>query len=86
MAAGVGLEEWETNLVNTEHYLFFTYWENVHFQHEYGLMPREQWLASRRAMQNYMKNNPDARAFWESVKFAMRDSFTSAVDEAIAED
>jgi len=86
MTAGAELEEWESDLVNTEHYLFFTYWENVHFQHEYGLMPQEQWLASRRSMQNYMKSNPDALQFWNSVKFAMRDSFAAAVDKAIAED
>ena len=86
MTAGAELSDWETNLINTEHYLFFTYWENVHFQHEYGLMPEEQWQASRRSMKGYMRNNPSARDLWESIRFAMRDSYVAAVDEAIAEE
>lgn len=85
MAAGAELAEWERNLVNTEHYLFFTYWENVHFQYEHGLMLQEQWDASRRAMKGYLRSNPDARDFWDSIKFVMRDSFVATVDDAITE-
>ena len=86
MTAGAELADWETNLINTEHYLFLTYWENVHFQHEHGLMPEEQWQASRRSMRNYMRSNPGAIDFWDSIKFAMRDSYVAAVDEVIAEE
>lgn len=77
------LSDWESGLVNTSHYLLLTYWENVHFQYEYGLMPHEQWQASQRAMGNYIRNTPGALNFWNSAKFAMRDSFVAAVDDAI---
>lgn len=86
LAAGEELTEWETSLVNTEHYLFFTYWENVHFQYVYGLMPEEQWQASRRSMKNYLRNKPGAAEYWQSIKFVMRDSYVDAVDEVISED
>lgn len=86
MTAGASLSEREANLISTEHYLFFTYWENVHFQHEYGLMPEEQWEASQRSMKNYLRTNPGALEFWNSIKFAMRESFAAAVDDAIADD
>lgn len=84
MASGEELDDWDTKLVNTVHYLFITYWENVHFQYEYGLMPEEQWQASQRALGNYLRNTPGALEFWESTKFAMRGSFVATVDEIVA--
>ena len=85
MDAGEALGDWESGLVNTAHYLFLTYWENIHFQFEYGLMPEEQWQASQRAMANYLRTTPGAMDFWNSAKLAMRVSFVNAVEEVIAD-
>jgi len=78
------INAWERSVINTGHYLFLTYWENVHFQYQSGLMPEEQWQASQRAMANYLRNTPGALEFWNTVKLGMRESFVAVVDAAVA--
>ena len=85
LSAGDDVTPWEQNLVNTGHYLFLTYWENIHFQHQSGMIADEQWRASQRAMARYLNNTPGAVEFWNATKPVMRDSFAETVDQALAE-
>lgn len=63
----------------------FAYWENNHFHYQMGLMPEEQWIASKNAMRTYLKNTPGALDWWETERTKVRKSFADAVDEVLQE-
>ena len=61
------------------------YWENNHFQYQLGLLPEEQWEASRNAIRNSARR-PRFRENWEIERTVVRKSFADAVDEILAEE
>ncbi len=61
------------------------YWENNHFQYQIGLLPEEQWEASK----NSIRGQANQQAFldtWESERFQLRRSFADEIDEILKEE
>ena len=74
-----------------ERYLYFnntpwlTYWENIHFQYEIGLLSEEQWLASRESIRTWTDWH-DSLDYWANSRSQWRESFAEAIDEIIEEE
>lgn len=75
----------ERRFLNGSHIPLFSYWENNHFQYQMGLMPEEQWNASRNAIRNYLQRSPGRLEWWATERPNVRKSFADAVDEILAE-
>ncbi len=61
------------------------YWENNHFQYQIGLLPEEQWEASKNSIRGQAKQ----QAFldtWEMERFQLRKSFAEEIDELLEEE
>lgn len=58
---------------------WMTYYENVYFQHELGLLSVEQWEASKRAIYN-RRNDPDVLDWWHLKRVDFTSSFAKEVD------
>ena len=82
--AGEPLSDAEKSLLTTNFLPMFSYWENNHFQYQMGLMPEEQWNASRNTIGNYIKR-PGFLEWWQRERLQVRKSFADAVDEIIEE-
>jgi hypothetical protein len=83
--AGEELTDWDQALLRGSWNPLMAYWENNHFQYQLGLMPEEQWIASRNAMRG-RANNPNFLEWWEVERSSWRRSFAQAVDEVIEEE
>ena len=74
-----------------ERYLYFqnnpwlTYWENIHFQYEIGLMAEEQWLATRESLASWTRWH-GTLDYWANHRSQWRKSFAEAVDEVFEEE
>jgi len=58
------------------------YWENNHFQYQVGLLPEEQWEASK----NSIRGQAHQQAFldtWERERFQLRKSFADEIDRIL---
>jgi hypothetical protein len=84
VTAGESLTDAEQGLLTTAFLPMFSYWENNHFQYQMGLMPEEQWNASRNAMRNYI-GRAGFLEWWQGERLRVRKSFADAVDEVIEE-
>ena len=82
--AGEPLTDVEKSLLTTHFLPMFSYWENNHFQYQMGLMPEEQWNASRNTIRNYIRR-PGFLEWWQRERLQVRKSFADAVDEVIEE-
>ena len=61
------------------------YWENNHFQYQIGLLPEEQWEASK----NSIRGQANRQAFldtWEQERFQLRRSFADEIDGLLEEE
>ena len=61
------------------------YWENNHFQYQIGLLPEEQWEASK----NSIRGQATQQAFldtWERERFQLRRSFADEIDVILKEE
>ena len=61
------------------------YWENNHFQYQIGLLPEEQWEASK----NSIRGQANRQAFldtWEMERFQLRKSFADEIDGLLEEE
>ncbi len=83
--AGESLTDTEQGLLHVSFLPLFSYWENNHFQYQMGLLPEEQWNASRNSMSNFIKR-PGFLEWWEGERIQVRKSFATAVDEIIAKE
>jgi hypothetical protein len=83
--SGEELTDWDQRLLRVSWNPIVGYWENNHFQYQLGLMPEEQWFASRNAMRGGA-NNPYFLEWWEDQRSSWRESFAQAVDEVIEEE
>jgi len=61
---------------------WLSYWENVHFQHEMGLLSEEQWLSSRNSLEDTVTLKPFQEG-WPLRRRAWRESFAQEVDKLI---
>ncbi len=80
--AGEPLNPDETYALMKRYAARIAYWENNHFQYQIGLLPVEQWEASK----NSIRGQADRQAFldtWESERFQLRKSFADEVDTII---
>jgi hypothetical protein len=62
------------------------YWENNHFQYQLGLMPEEQWEASRKAIGGMAKRDPRFLTVWNTERTVVRKSFADEVDLILREE
>jgi hypothetical protein len=62
------------------------YWENNHFQYQMGLMPAEQWQASRNAIARRAKGDPNFLVAWAQERPVVRQSFADAVDQILVDE
>ena len=60
------------------------YWENNHFQYQIGLLPQEQWEASKNSIRG-QANRPAFLDAWERERFQFRKSFADEVDGILEE-
>jgi hypothetical protein len=61
------------------------YWENNHFQYQIGLLPEEQWEASKNSIRRSAKRQPFLDA-WESERIQIRKSFADEIDGILREE
>ena len=64
---------------------WLTYYENVHFQYETGLISEEHWLSVRNVIRFSMRL-PGGREDWDESRTQWRESFAEEVDEIIEEE
>lgn len=64
---------------------WLSYWENIHFQHQMGLLSDEQWLSSRDSLRSVAQIQI-FREWWPAQRSSWRESFAREVDLLIAED
>jgi len=84
-SAGEELTDIDQSLLWNSWNPMMAYWENNHFQFQLGLMPEEQWIASRNSMRG-RANNPYFLEWWEDQRSSWRESFAQAVDAVIEEE
>ncbi len=61
------------------------YWENNHLQYQIGLLPEEQWEASK----NSIRGQAERQVFidtWERERFQLRRSFVDEVDRILEQE
>ena len=63
---------------------WLSYWENIHFQHQVGLLSDEQWLSSRNSLRNVAQISA-FQEWWPEQRNSWRDSFAREVEALIAE-
>ncbi len=61
------------------------YWENNHFQYQFGLLAEEQWNASKNSIRIAIME-PTFLDVWELERGQVRKSFADAIDEIMAEE
>ena len=64
---------------------WLTYYENIHFQYQAGLLSEEHWLSAIDAMRNLVRG-PNFRMYWEYVGATWRESFAREINELIQEE
>lgn len=82
--AGEPLDPDEEYALTNRYAARIAYWENNHFQYQIGLLPEEQWEASK----NSIRGQASQQAFldtWESERFQLRSSFADEVDGILDE-
>jgi len=62
------------------------YWENNHFQYQMGLMPEEQWQASRNSIARRAKVDPNFIVAWARERAVVRRSFAEMVDQILMDE
>lgn len=63
---------------------WFQYWENVHFQHEIGLLSEAAWQGSRNSIRSRLRN-PIYQEWWKTQRTYWREPFAIEVDGILAE-
>jgi hypothetical protein len=57
----------------------FTYYENIHFQYQLGMINEEEWRATQRVISSdFLK--PCLSSYWRETKRYWRESFVSDID------
>ncbi len=64
---------------------WLTYYENVHFQYQTGLISEEHWLSVRNLIRGATRL-PGWREYWDESRTHWRESFAEEVDEIIEEE
>lgn len=83
--AGEPLDPDEKYALTNRYAARIAYWENNHFQYQIGLLPEEQWEASKESI----RGQATRQAFvdtWESERFQLRRSFVDEIDGILEED
>jgi hypothetical protein len=62
------------------------YWENNYFQYQMGLMPEEQWQASRNAIAQRAKGDPNFLVAWVRERPIVLRSFAETVDQILIDE
>ena len=83
--AGEPLGQDEKLALITRYAARIAYWENNHFQYQIGLLPEEQWEASKNSIRGHASRQTFLDA-WESERFQLRKSFADEIDEILAEE
>jgi hypothetical protein len=60
----------------------FTYFENLHFQYQLGMISEEEWSATQRSI-SYDFLRPCGNAYWQRTKQFWRESFVAAIDRLL---
>jgi hypothetical protein len=61
----------------------YVYYENIHFQHQLGMITEEEWVATKKLMLNDLAGAPCALRMWETERGLVRESFASEVDNLL---
>ena len=83
--AGEALSPEERYAISNRYAARIAYWENNHLQYQIGLLPEEQWEASR----NSIRGQADRQLFldtWEQERFQLRRSFAEEVDRILEDE
>jgi len=84
--AGEELSQAEINLLRSHHNPWLTYYENVHFQYQAGLLSEEHWVSVKNEIRRGNLNAPYFLDYWESVRGSWRQSFSDEIDQIIQEE
>lgn len=82
--AGEPLNRDEKYALTTRYSARIAYWENNHFQYQIGLLPEEQWEASKNSIRGQASRQVFLDA-WERERFQLRRSFADEVDGILDE-
>lgn len=66
------------------HYARFTYYENLHFQHQLGLITPEEWSAAMSGLAGDISVRHCVHDWWQEERRHWRKSFALKVDELIS--
>ena len=84
-SAGEPLSPEERLALTNRYAARIAYWENNHLQYQIGLLPEEQWEASK----NSIRGQAERQIFldtWEQERFQLRRSFSDEVDRILVEE
>ena len=82
---GQSLSAFEEHILTYGWYPWFTYWENVHYQYELGMVTEEQWQSSRNTMR-FMTDLPHFESWWARERERLRATFAAEMDEVLKEE
>ena len=84
-SAGEPLTAEERYALTNRYAARIAYWENNHLQYQIGLLPEEQWEASK----NSIRGQAERQVFldtWERERFQLRRSFVDEVDRILEQE
>ena len=83
--AGESLTPEERFAITNRYAARIAYWENNHLQYQIGLLPEEQWEASKNSIRGQAAR-PVFLDTWERERFQLRRSFAEEVDRILEEE
>jgi len=84
-SAGEPLTAEERYALTNRYAARIAYWENNHLQYQIGLLPEEQWEASK----NSIRGQAERQVFldtWARERFQLRSSFADEIDRILVEE
>ena len=83
---GEELSDHEVRMLRLGHLPWLTYYENIHFQHEKGMISEELWESIKVDIRNRVNGESYFVEMWEMVRHSWRRSFAEEVDQIIREE
>ena len=83
LRAGEELSEDEIGFLKFHNNPWMTYFENIHFQYEAGMISEEHWESVKNEIGRSTVNSPYFLEYWEEVRGSWRRTFTEEVDQII---
>ena len=84
-SAGEPLTAEERYALTNRYAARIAYWENNHLQYQIGLLPEEQWEASKNSIRGHAERQV-FRDTWERERFQLRSSFADEIDRILVEE